>query len=75
MPTLRQLSYPAKKAKLLAGLADVHQFADAPQRAIYGAALFGWDTIPDCSYTRYGANVITDAVTGKTTAAVILAGD
>jgi hypothetical protein len=75
MPTLRQLSYPARKAKLLAGFADAHQFADAPQKAIYGAALFGWDTIPDCSYTRYGADVVTDTKTGKTTAAIVLAGD
>jgi hypothetical protein len=75
MPTLRQLSYPARKAKLLAGLADAHQFVDAPQKAIYGATLFGWDSIPDCSYTRYGADVITDPATGKTTAAVVLAGD
>jgi len=75
MPTLHQLGYPAHKAKLLAGFADTHQFADAPQRAIYGAALFGWDTIPDCSYTRYGADVVTDTKTGKTTAAVVLAGD
>jgi hypothetical protein len=75
MPVLRQLSYPAHKAKLLAGFADTHQFSDAPQRAIYGATLFGWDTIPDCSYTRYGADVVTDTKTGKTTAAVVLAGD
>jgi hypothetical protein len=75
MPTLRQLSYPATKAKLLAGFADAHQFADAPQKAIYGATLFGWDTIPDCSYTRYGADVVTDTKTGKTTAAIVLAGD
>jgi hypothetical protein len=75
MPTLQQLSYPARKAKLLAGFADAHQFADAPQKAIYGATLFGWDTIPDCSYTRYGADVVTDTKTGKTTAAIVLAGD
>lgn len=75
MPTLRQLSYPAAKAKLLAGFASTHQFADAPQKAIYGATLFGWDTIPDCSYTRYGADVVTDNNTGNTMAAVVLAGD
>jgi len=75
MPTLHQLGYPAHKAKLLAGFADTHQFADAPQRAIYGATLFGWDTIPDCSYTRYGADVATDTNTGKTAAAIVLAGD
>lgn len=75
LPTLRQLSYPAGKAKLLSGFANVDQFPDAPQKAIYGATLFGWDTIPDCSYTRYGADVVTDPKTGNTTAAVVLAGD
>lgn len=75
MPTLRQLSYPAGKAKLLSGFANANQFADAPQKAIYGATLFGWDTIPDCSYTRYGADVVTDTNTGNTTAVIVLAGD
>jgi hypothetical protein len=75
MPTLRQLSYPAAKAKLLAGFANDHQFEDAPQKAIYGATLFGWDSISDCSYTRYGADVVTDANSGNTTAAIVLAGD
>lgn len=68
MPMLRQLSYPASKAKLLAG------FADAPQKAVDGATLFGWDTIPDCSYTRYGADVTTNTNTGNSTAAIVLAG-
>ncbi|AMT72629.1 MULTISPECIES: hypothetical protein [Mycobacteroides] len=75
MPMLRQLSYPAGKAKLLFGYADVHKFADAPQKAIYGAALFGSEVIPDCTYTRYGADVLTDPNTGKTTTAIVLAGD
>ncbi|OMC36733.1 hypothetical protein A5740_00205 [Mycobacterium sp. GA-1841] len=75
MPMLRQLSYPAGKAKLLAGFASTQKFADAEQKAIYGATLFGWDTIPDCTYTRYGADVLTDANTGNTTAAIVLAGD
>ncbi|OHV06228.1 hypothetical protein [Mycobacterium talmoniae] len=69
MPMLRHLSYPAGKAKLLAG------FADTQQKAIYGAALFGWDTIPDCTYTRYGADVMTNASSGNSTAAIVLAGD
>ncbi|WP_207552801.1 hypothetical protein [Mycolicibacterium fortuitum] len=75
MPMLRQLSYPAGKAKLLAGFASTQKFPDAEQKAIYGAALFGWDTIPDCTYTRYGADVLTDANTGNTAAAIVLAGD
>ncbi|OMB87190.1 hypothetical protein [Mycolicibacterium conceptionense] len=75
MPMLRQMSYPAGKAKLLAGFASTEKFPDAEQKAIYGAALFGWDTIPDCTYTRYGADVVTDPDTGNTTAAIVLAGD
>ncbi|MCV7065927.1 hypothetical protein H7H51_09700 [Mycolicibacterium farcinogenes] len=75
MPMLRQLSYPAGKAKLLAGFASVQKFADAEQKAIYGAVLFGWDTIPDCTYNRYGADVLTDGTTGNTTAAIVLVGD
>ncbi|MCP3810895.1 hypothetical protein NLX62_00835 [Mycobacteriaceae bacterium Msp059] len=75
MPMLRQLSYPAGKAKLLAGFASAQKFPDAEQKAIYGAALFGWDTIPDCTYTRYGADVRTDTNTGNSTAAIVLAGD
>lgn len=74
MPLLRQLSYPASKAKLLAGFADASH-PDGQQRAIYGATLFGWETIPDCSYTRYGADVVTNAKTGNSTAAIVLAGD
>ena len=75
MPMLRQLSYPANKAKLLAGFANAQKFPDAQQKAIYGATLFGWDTIPDCSYTRYGADVVTNGDTGNTTASIVLAGN
>lgn len=75
LPMLRQLSYPAGKAKLLAGFANVQKFADAQAKAIYGATLFGWDTIPDCTYTRYGADVVANDSTGNTTAAIVLAGD
>lgn len=75
MPVLRQLAYPAGKAKLFFGFADVHKFVDAPQKAIYGVTLFGSQDIPDCTYTRYGADVLSDPNTGKTTTAVLLAGD
>ena len=75
MPMLRQLSYPAGKAKLLSGFANAEHFVDAESKAIYGATLFGWETIPDCTYTRYGADVVTNTNTGNTTAAIVLAGD
>jgi hypothetical protein len=74
-PMLRQISYPAGKAKLLLGFANTEKWSDPEQKAIYGATLFGWDTIPDCTYTRYGADVVTYADTGNTTAAIVLAGD
>jgi hypothetical protein len=74
MPMLKRLSYPAGKAKLLAGFADASR-EDGQQRAIYGATLFGWDTIPDCAYNRYGADAVTNPKTGNSTAAIVLAGD
>lgn len=74
MPILKQLGYPAGKAKLLSGYSSPDH-SDPQRRAIYGAALFGWDTIPDCTYTRYGAHAMTNPVNGNATAAIILAGD
>ena len=74
MPTLKQLGYPAGKAKLLSGYSAPDR-PDPQQRAIYGATLFGWDTIPDCTYTRYGAHAMTNPVNGNATSAVVLAGD
>lgn len=74
MPMLRQLSYPAGKAKLLTGFAGPDR-SNPRKAAIYGAALFGSETIPDCSYTRYGVDVVTDAKTGNATAAIVLVGD
>lgn len=70
VPLLRQLGYPAGKAKLLSGYS-----AESQERAIYGAVLFGWDTIPDCAYTRYGAHAMTNPHSGIATAAIVLAGD
>jgi hypothetical protein len=74
-PMLRQISYPAGKAKLLLGFANAEKWSDPEEKAIYGATLFGWETIPDCTYTRYGADVVTYSDTGNTTAAIVLAGD
>lgn len=75
MPTLRELSYPAGKSKMLSGFGDAQQFADPQQKAAYGATLFGWDTIPDCSYTRYGADAVTETKSGNAFATVVLVGD
>ena len=75
MPMLRQLAYPAGKAKMLSGFGDAQQFADPLQKAVYGATLFGWDTIPDCSYTRYGADAATEDKNGNAFAVVVLVGD
>lgn len=72
-PILRQLSLPAAKAKMFAGFAGADQ-PDGQQRAIYGATLFGWETIPDCGFTRYGADVATNA-TGSAAAVIVLVGD
>lgn len=75
IPTLRELSYPAGKSKMLSGFGDAQQFADPQQTAAYGVTLFGWDTIPDCSYTRYGADAATETKSGNAFAVVVLVGD
>jgi hypothetical protein len=69
MPILHDLGYPARKAKLLAG------YGDAQAKAIRGAVLFGWESIPDCSYTRYGVNVLEGSAGNYWLAAIILAGN
>lgn len=75
MPMLHQLSYPAGKAKLFTGFADATRFEDFQEKASYGAVLFASETIPDCSYNRYGADVLIDANAGRALAAIVLAGD
>jgi hypothetical protein len=75
MPMLRQLSYPAGKSKMLTGFGDAQQFPDPQQKAVHGVTLFGWDTIPDCSFTRYGADAATDTKNGNAFAVVVLVGD
>lgn len=74
MPTLQRLGYPASKAKLLSGFSGPER-DDAIETAIKGATLFGWDTIPDCTYNRYGAHAMLNTLNGNATAAVVLAGD
>lgn len=70
-PVVRDLGYPAGKAKLLTG------YGGDEAKAIHGAVLFGWEAIPDCSYTKYGVNVIDGSVGGSGgywLAAIVLAG-
>lgn len=74
MPTLKTLNYPAGKAKLLSGFSETTQ-PNPQERANYGAVLFGWEAIPDCSYTSYGAHAMTNDATGYATAAIVLVGD
>jgi hypothetical protein len=65
MPVLQALGYQTGKAKMLAG------FGDEESEALRGVVLFGWESIPDCSYTRYGVDVL--AGDGYTLATAILA--
>jgi hypothetical protein len=69
MPVLRELGYPASKAKLIPGYGDVEA------KAIHGVTVQGWQAIPDCSYTNYGLNVLTNANGGYVLAALVLAGN
>jgi hypothetical protein len=72
MPVVHDLGYPAGKAKLFAGYGDVEA------KAIRGAVLFGWEAIPDCSYTKYGVDVLDGSVAGSGgywLAAIVLAGN
>jgi hypothetical protein len=69
MPVLHELGYNAGKAKLVAG------YGDSDAKAIHGLMLQAWDAVPDCTYTRYGVNVVDNADGGYALAALILAGD
>ena len=52
MPELKTLGYATSKARLLPG------YGDTDQKAIDGVLIFGWEAIPDCSYTKYGVDVL-----------------
>lgn len=65
MPVLRELGYHTGKAKMLTG------FGDEESAALRGVVLFGWESIPDCSYTRYGVDAL--AGDGYALATAILA--
>jgi len=69
MPVLREMGYPAGKAKLHVG------YGDSVEKAIFGVTVFGWETIPDCTYTRYGVNVVDNLDRGYVLAALVLVGD
>jgi hypothetical protein len=68
LPGLKDLGYKGKTAKLLLGAAKNE--ADA----IKGALIEGYASLPDCSYTDYGADVRTNASTGLILTAIVLAG-
>ena len=68
MPVLRELGYQTGKAKLIPGYGDIEA------KAIHGVIVQGWQAIPDCTYTKYGVNVLADAGGGYVLAALVLAG-
>ncbi|BCO39286.1 hypothetical protein MINTM001_04250 [Mycobacterium paraintracellulare] len=72
MPVLHDLGYKAGKAKLIPGYADIEA------KAIRGVIVHGWQAIPDCTYTKYGVNVLDNPEGmhgGYVLAALVLAGD
>jgi hypothetical protein len=67
MPLLRDMGYSASKAYLLVGYG--HNEADS----IYALLLQGAEYLPDCTYTKYGVNTLTNDSQGYVLTAVILA--
>jgi len=51
MPALRTVGYAGSKARLLSG------YGTNERDAIHGLVVQGYKTIPDCSFTQYGADV------------------
>ena len=76
LPLMREMGSNAGQAKLLLGYGDT---GIAPgtlsEKAIRGALLQGWAAIPDCTYTRYGANVLENGSNGYSLAAVVMASE
>jgi hypothetical protein len=68
LPVLRDLGYPAAKAKLLAG------YGDAASKAVRGVVSQGFLAIPDCGYSKYGVNTFQNPDGSYSLAAVVLAG-
>lgn len=77
MPILREMGYQAGKAKLLVGYGDTDPRETAPAtpagKAIHGVITEGYEFIPDCAYTKYGVNILTNPSGGSVLAASILA--
>lgn len=72
MPILRDLGYSAGKARLVPG------YGDSEDKAIHGVVIHGWEAIPDCTYTRFGVDVLDNPEGSRgryVLAALILAGD
>ncbi|WP_157888901.1 hypothetical protein [Mycolicibacterium fortuitum] len=67
MPVLQTLGYPAGKAKLIPG------YGDTEEKAVRGVMVHGWEAIPDCTYTKYGVNVLPGD--GYVLTALILVGE
>jgi hypothetical protein len=55
----------AARAKMLSG------YGDTDSTAVRGVVLFGWDSIPDCAYSKYGVDAL--AGDGYTMATAVLA--
>jgi hypothetical protein len=68
VPLLKDLGYGGTKATMIFGAGRT----DAA--AIKGLLLEGYDKVPDCTYTDFGASAITDQTSGRILMAVVLAG-
>lgn len=68
LPGLKILGYGGSKAKLIQGAGKTEA------NAIKGLLLEGYDKLPDCSYTDYGASMQRNEGTDWYLAAVVLAG-
>ncbi|KUH85960.1 hypothetical protein AU187_04370 [Mycobacterium sp. IS-1556] len=68
LPLLKDLGYGGTRARMLQG-AHLTEF-----QSIKALLLQGYDAIPDCSYTDYGANVLQNQNTGSILTTVVLAG-
>jgi hypothetical protein len=68
MPVLRDLGYNTSKAKMLLGYGDV----DA--KAIRGLVIEGFAALPDCTYTKYGMDALSNDDDGYVLTSLVLAG-
>ncbi|MEB3034044.1 hypothetical protein [[Mycobacterium] nativiensis] len=72
------MDYAAGKAKLLVGYGDSVPRRSAPPtregKAILGVVTEGYEFIPDCTYTKFGASAIENRSEGYVLAVSVLAG-